>query len=247
MPFETCFLPYSFECSDSVSSQSSSWSNWRLDFKCLTLFTLKLSNVFWFGISWCHYLSWNLVVPYWKFSRGWFDARFYQICLPGGMINKSIMYFFLYRVVPFSFYFLGSLCPAIVLDITNNVVKLNRFVASAWQNTRTMMSWESCHVLIFSTRSVWISGWRSMHLVPFARARLVRAFWALSPRSVALSNVVIVGWAMKWPTLCFRHRMYDPSWLQVRRCKNLVSKWMDDCQVQAFLFLTVFLRWWGAW
>lgn len=34
--------------------------------------------------------------------------------------------------------------------------------------------------------------------------------------------------------------MYDPSWLQVRRCKNLVSKWMDDCPSSSLPFFNSF-------
>lgn len=43
----------------------------------------------------------------------------------------------------------------------------------------TMMNWGSYPVVISSTRTVWISGWKSITHVPFAKLRLVRPFWAL--------------------------------------------------------------------
>lgn len=54
--------------------------------------------------------------------------------------------------------FVFRVCLLSLLEMLALSVIVCRFAASAWQSMKTTMSLENCHVLIFSTKTVLISG-----------------------------------------------------------------------------------------
>lgn len=93
-------------------------------------------------------------------------------------------------------------CVCLSYRDINYLVIFCRFVASAWENMWTMMSWGSCHVPIFSTKIVLISGWGSMHYVLFARVRWVAAFRVHSLGQVPARDGVKIEREMVWWATC---------------------------------------------